>query len=140
MSTTIHVEINGHHHKTDHQSLTGRQIKELARDEQGQLFRIDGEFRHRIADEEVVELRDGERFLIEGHEHRSISIEVDGTQCHTRRGEMTGAEIKHLASRPPGNNLYHLKGHERTRVEDNETVRLHDRERFITLPPIGHAA
>lgn len=138
----MRIDINGHHHETHHHSLTGKQIKDLGHHEHGTLLRVEGENRHRVADDETVHLRDGEQFVIEMHEneHHDITIEVDGQAFHANRHQMTGAEIKQLARRPPGNTLYRLEGRERIRVDDGQTVHLQERERFITLPPVGQAA
>jgi hypothetical protein len=138
----MRIEINGHHHEVHHHSLTGAGIKALGHHEHGILFRLEGDERHQVANEETVHLHDGERFFIEGqlHHEQRIAIEVDGTRFETERHQMTGAAIKQLARRPLGNTLYRLEGRERVRVGDDETLHLHDCERFITLPPVGQAA
>jgi hypothetical protein len=137
----MRIEINGHHHEVHHHSLTGAGIKALGHHEHGDLFRLEGDQRRPVSNEETIHLHDGERFLIESEpRHERIAIEVDGTRFETERHEMTGSAIKQLARRPPGNTLYRLEGRERVHVRDDETVHLHDCERFITLPPVGQAA
>ncbi|MFZ1125729.1 MAG: multiubiquitin domain-containing protein [Candidatus Baltobacteraceae bacterium] len=138
----MRIDINGQHHETDHHSLTGTQIMALGHHDHGTLFRWEGDRRDHVPGHEIVHLREGDRFMIvaQGHERCDLTIEVDGQKCLTDRREMTGTEIKQLARRPAGNMLYRLEARERIRVEDRETVHLHEDERFITLPPVGHAA
>jgi hypothetical protein len=138
MNTTIQIEINGHRHDVHHESRTGAEIKALVDEENGILFRLDGEDRHRVEDDEVVHLHEHERFIIE--ERVDITINVDDTDFPVHHKTRTGAEIKHLAHRPPGNTVYRLDGMQRIKIADDETVHLHDHERFVTVPPVGHAA
>jgi hypothetical protein len=138
MHTTIQIEINGHPHDVHHESRTGAEIKALVDEESGILFRIDGEERHRIENHEVVHLHEHERFVIE--ERVDITINVDGTDFPVHHRERMGSEIKHLAGRPAGNTLYRIHGTQRIKIADDETVHLHENERFITMPPVGHAS
>jgi hypothetical protein len=141
MHTTVRIEINGHAHEVYHQHLTGAQIKGLGHHEHELLFRLEGHERHQIGDEERVHLHDGECFLTVLHpQHQGFEIEVDGKPYFTGRRRLTGAEIKALAKRPPANTLYRLEGNQRIRVADNESVELHEHERFVTVPPHGHAS
>lgn len=68
-------------------------------------------------------------------------IEVDGTRYEAPKREMTGAEIKALAHKPPANTLYLIETREgrpfRREVGDTETLDLHSGECFATQPPIG---
>ena len=140
MHATIQIEINGHPHDVHHETRTGAELKALGHHEHGTLFRLDGEHRHPIADGEIVYLHDHERFEVVNDEHVTIIINVDGTDFPVHHRERTGAEIKQFAHRPPGNTLYRVKDNQRLKVADDETVHLHDGERFITMPPVGHAS
>jgi hypothetical protein len=72
---------------------------------------------------------------------RPVHIEVDGTRYETTEHEMNGLQIKALANRPPGNRLYRLEGdHQRVEIGDEETIHLHDGERFVTHPRVGKAS
>lgn len=72
---------------------------------------------------------------------RPVHIEVDGTRYETTEHEMNGLQIKALARRPPGNRLYRLEGdHQRVEIGDEETIHLHDGERFVTHPRVGKAS
>ena len=53
---------------------------------------------------------------------------------------MTGAQIKALAHRPPGNRLFRVEHHQRIEIADDERVHLHNGERFVTQPPCGKAS
>jgi len=150
MSTTITIEIDGQPHQSADASLSGRRIKELRGHLDGRLLKLEADDERFVADEEVLDLRGGEQFTFEceveehrHHQHRRkrIVIEVDGKPYETRRHELTGAEIKALAHKPPGNLLYRITA-ERQRVEigDTQPVHLHDGEKFVTTPPVGHAS
>ncbi|HTW85402.1 MAG TPA: multiubiquitin domain-containing protein [Candidatus Sulfotelmatobacter sp.] len=140
--TTIQIEINGHRHDVHHASRTGAEIKALVDEENGELFRLDGDERQRVDDDEIVHLHEQERFVIVHHPHHvSIRIEVDGDPYVSHREVRTGAEIKALAHRPPGNLLYRLlHDGQRVKIGDEERVHLKEGERFITVPPVGHAS
>jgi hypothetical protein len=140
--TTITIDINGHPHDLHHRTLTGAQIKALAHHQHGTLFRLEGEHRHGqpIADDEVVQLHDHERFAIEPEAHIAIRIKVDEEVVVVHHRTRTGAEIKALAHRPLGNTLYRLHGNQRIKIGNDETVSLHEDECFVTMPPIGQAS
>jgi hypothetical protein len=140
--TTITIDINGHFHDLHQHILTGAQIKALAHHEHGTLFRLDGERGHGqpIADDEVVHLHDQERFTIEPEAHIAIRIEVDEETIVVHHRTRTGAEIKALAHRPPGNTLYRLLGNQRIKIDNDEIVHLKQDECFVTMPPIGQAS
>jgi hypothetical protein len=140
MHATIQIEINGRSYEVHHETRSGAEIKAIADHEHGTLFRLEGEQRRRIEDDEVVHLREHEHFFIVHEEHVTITIDVDGTDFPVHHHERTGAEIKHLAGRPAGNTLYRIEGTQRIKIADDETVRLHENEHFITMPPVGHAS
>lgn len=143
MHTTIQIEINGQIFDVHHVTRTGAEIKALVADPHGELYRqVDGEHR-RIGDDEVVHLHERERFVIAHHaEHGvAIRIEVDSDPYVSHHEVRTGAEIKALAHKPPGNLLYHvLHDGQRVNIGDEERVHLKEGERFITVPPVGHAS
>jgi Multiubiquitin len=138
MHVTITIEINGHGHEVHHRSLTGAQIRAIARHEQGALYQLRGDERRFIADDEVVELHDNGRFEIV--EHELICIIIEDKKYETRKHVLTGSQIKELGHQPPGNYLYRLACGERIPIEDDQKVHLHDGEVFITQPPCGHAS
>ncbi len=142
MHTTIHIKINGHPHDVHHAARTGVEIKALVDEEDGELFRLNGHERHPVGDDEIVHLHGGERFeIVHRHHHVSIHIEVDGDPYVSRHVVRTGAELKSLAHRPPGNLLYRLRADgQRIKIGDDEPVHLEEGERFITVPPVGHAS
>ncbi len=142
MHTTIQIEINGHPHEIHHTARTGAEIKALVDEEHGELFRLDGHERHPVGDDEIVHLRERERFeIVHRHHHVSIRIEVDGDPYISHHEVRTGAEIKTLAHRPPGNLLYRLRPDgRRIKIGDDEPEHLEEGERFITVPPVGHAS
>lgn len=143
MHTSIHIEINGRLHEVHQATSTGAEIKTLVDAETGELFRLDGQERHRVDDDEAVHLHEHERFVIVHHADHptSIRIEVDGERYVSHHEVRSGAEIKALAHRPPGNLLYRLlPGGQRVKIGDEEPVRLEEGERFITVPPVGHAS
>jgi hypothetical protein len=78
------------------------------------------------------------------HEPHVIVFEVDTTRCETHEHELTGAQIKALANKPPANALYRIEerhGHpHRQEIGDNELVHLHEHEHFVTEPPVGRAS
>jgi hypothetical protein len=143
MHTNIHIEINGKVCEVHHDARTGAELKALADEKNGELFRIDGDERHRVGDDETVRLYEGERFVIvqHPHQHVAIQIEVDGAPYVSHHEVRTGAEIKALARRPPGNLLYRLRPDgQRVKIGDEERVHLLEGERFITVPPVGQAS
>lgn len=143
MHTTIQIEINGELHDVHHATRTGAELKALVDEKNGELFRLDGDERHRVGDEEAVHLHERERFVIVHHtlQHVAIRIEVDGDPYVSHHKVRTGAEIKALAQRPPGNLLYRLRPEgQRVKIGDEEPVHLVEGERFITVPPVGHAS
>jgi hypothetical protein len=140
MRATIQIEINGHPHDVHHETRTGSELKALGHHEHGTLFRLEGEHRRPIADDETIHLHDGECFEVVNEDRVTIIINVDGTDFPVHHRERTGAEIKHLAHRPPGNTLYRIKDNQRIKIADDESVHLRDGERFITMPPVGHAS
>jgi hypothetical protein len=71
---------------------------------------------------------------------KPIVIEVDGCDYRTDERVMTGAQIKALAHRPPGNRLFRVEHHHRIEIADDERVHLHDGEKFVTQPPCGKAS
>ncbi|MHB1550464.1 MAG: multiubiquitin domain-containing protein [Vulcanimicrobiaceae bacterium] len=73
-------------------------------------------------------------------ERKPITIEVDGVEYKTEDHVLTGTEIKALAHRPPGNRLFRLEGHQRIEVQNDESVHLHEHEKFVTQPPVGKAS
>lgn len=141
MHTSTRIYIDGHVHEVNHHRVSGAHIKALGHHELGLLFRLDGEERHQIHDHETVDLHGGDRFVIVANAAAiRIDIEVDGKAYVVGRRCVTGAEIKALAKRPPGNALYRLEGNQRIPVADNDTVQLHEHERFVTVAPHGHAS
>jgi hypothetical protein len=66
-----------------------------------------------------------------------FDIQIDGIEYVVHSKTMTGAEIKNLAHVPPANLLYRVEGTRRVQVADNETVHLHNDEKFVTAPPVG---
>jgi hypothetical protein len=143
MQIAIRLDINGHAHEVHRQEMTGAEIKALENFEDGNLFRVDGEQQLRVDDAEKLNVRDGARFVFVPDKvgHRvEINIEVDGKAYVAERRRMTGTQIKALARRPPGNALYRLRGNQRFVVGASDEVELHERERFVTVPPHGHAS
>jgi Multiubiquitin len=140
--TTITIDINGDPHGLDQHTLTGAEIKALAHHEHGTLFRLEGDHRqgHPITDVEIVHLHDHERFEIEPEEHIAIRIEVDEETVVVHHRNLTGAEIKASAHRPPGNTLYRIQGNQRIKIADDEMVHLKEGECFVTMPPVGQAS
>lgn len=67
-------------------------------------------------------------------------IEVDGCDYRTDHRVMTGAQIKALAHRPPGNRLFRVEGHQRIEIADDQRLHLHNGEKFVTQPPVGKAS
>jgi hypothetical protein len=139
MHTKIQIEINGELHDVHHVNRNGAEIKALVDEEHGALYRLEGDERYLIGNDEVVHLHEHERFVIV-HEHVAITVEVDGSDYLFHHHEHTGAEIKHHAHRPAGNTLYRVESGQRIKITDDETVRLHEGEIFITMPPIGQAS
>jgi len=139
---TIQIEINDQPHDVHHATRTGAEIKALVDEPNGELFRLDGDERRRVGDNETMHLHERERFVIvHPHHHVSISIEVDGDRYVLHHKARTGAQIKALAHRPPGNLLYRLLDDgQRLKIGDDESVHLKEDERFITVPPVGHAS
>ena len=143
MHTTIQIEINGSLHDVHHSTRTGAEIKALVDEPNGELFRLHGDERRRVGDDETVHLHERERFVIVHHPHHhvAIRIEVDGEPYVLNHKVRTAAEIKALAHRPPGNLLYRLlHDGQRVKIGDDEPVHLKEDERFMTVPPVGHAS
>jgi hypothetical protein len=143
MHTKLQIEINSHRHDVHHQSRTGAEIKALVDEGSGELYRLEGDERYAVGNDEVVHLHEGERFVIveKAHHGVAIRIEVDADSYVSHHEIRTGAELKALAHRPPGNLLYRLLPHgQRMKIANEEPVRLEEVERFITVPPVGHAS
>ncbi len=143
MHATIQIEVNGQLHDLHHATRTGAEIKALAHASNGELYRLEGDERRRVGDDETVHLHEGEHFVIvhEAHHGVAIRIEVDGEPYVSHHKVRTGAEIKALAHRPPGNLLYRvLHDGQRVKIGDEEPVHLKEGECFITVPPVGHAS
>lgn len=138
MDTAIAIEINGHRHEVSRRRLTGAEIKRIGHHEHGLLYRLGGDERRLIPDEEVLELHEHERFEVVAHE--PIVIIIEDKRYETRKHVLTGAQIKELGKQPPANYLYRLDRGERVPIEDDQRVHLHDGEVFITQPPCGHAS
>ena len=74
-------------------------------------------------------------------EHRiEFDIQIDGNEYTVHSRTLTGAQIKAVANVPPANLLYRIDGQNRVQISDNETVHLHDDEKFVTTPPVGGAS
>lgn len=140
MHTTITIDINGHPRDLHTHELTGAEIKALGHHEHGVLFRLAGDERHRIADDQVVHLDDHERFEVIPEEHVAIRIEVDEEAFIVDHRTRTGAEIKALAHRPAGNTLYRIHNGQRVKIADDEVVHFKEGECFVTMPPVGQAS
>lgn len=140
MHSTIVIDINGRQYDVHHHTLTGAEIKALAHEEHGTLFRLEGDYRRRIADEDQLHLNDRERFEIVDERQIDIRVEVDEETVVVHHRTRTGREIKALAHRPPGNTLYRLHGNQRVKIGDDEEVHLKEGECFVTMPPVGQAS
>jgi hypothetical protein len=145
----MRVFINAQAFEVEGGPLTGAQIKSLSRSEGQQIFRLRGDDQIAVADDEAIALEDGDRFIAVTSEAqagveeaaRLITIFVEGDPYETNRRVLTGSEIKALAKKPPGNRLFRLAGEgQRIQIADDEKVHLHDREQFVTLPPVGKAS
>lgn len=149
MSEQIQIEIDGEQVSAPHGTATGRDLKALFGRE-GRLHHLRGEERIIIEDDVVLELEGGERFVtateiveideVDNRRVHEITFYVDGVAVTTNERELTGARIKDLAHRPAGNILYKVDGRERVEIADNEIVRVHENEKFITQPPVGRAS
>lgn len=149
MSEQIQIEIDGEQVSAPQGTATGKDLKVLIGRE-GRLHHLRGEERIVIEDDVVLELEGGERFVtvmeiveideIDKRRVHEITFYVDGIAVKTREDELTGARIKDLAHRPAGNILYKVDGRERVEIADNELVRVHEDEKFITQPPVGRAS
>jgi Multiubiquitin len=136
----ITIDINGHPHDLHTHELTGAAIKALAHHEHGFLYRVEGEQRHHIEDDQLIHLHDHECFAIVHEERVRIRIEVDEETVMVHHRTRTGAEIKALAHRPAGNTLYRLHSGQRIKVANDEAVHLKEDECFVTMPPVGQAS
>ena len=140
MHTTITIDINGQPHDLHTDELTGTEIKALGHHEQGALFRLAGDERHRIADDQTVHLHDHERFEVMPEEHVAVRVEVDEETVVFHHHTRTGAEIKEHAHRPAANTLYRVYDGKRVKIAQDEVVRLEEGECFVTIPPVGQAS
>jgi len=70
----------------------------------------------------------------------TILIEVDGRDFETQERALFGAQIKTLAKKPAGNVLYRVDGRHPVEIGDTELIHLHEREKFVTQPPVGGAS
>jgi hypothetical protein len=140
VNTTITIDINGHPHDLHTHELTGAEIKALGHHEHGALFRLNGDDRHPVTDDELVVLRDHERFVVVPDEHIAICVEVDEESVIFHHRARTGAQIKEHAHRPAGNVLYRIHDCQRIKIADDETVHLKEGEVFVTMPPVGQAS
>jgi|GEM_PF-3193771 len=145
----MRVFIDAQAFEVEGDSLTGAQLKQLSKIEGRHIFRLRGEQRVAVADDEAVALEEGDRFVSvasaalggAGEPQRTITISVDGDPHETDQRVLTGAQIKALAKKPPGNRLFRLAGEgQRIPIADDEKVHLHDDEQFVTLPPVGKAS
>jgi hypothetical protein len=140
MHVLLTIDINGHPHDVHTRELTGAQIKALDHHEHGTLYRLEGEHRHQIEDDQLVHLRDHELFLVEHEHHVAIHFTVDEEHVVAHQRVLTGSQIKALAHRPAGNTLYCVHDGQRIKIVDDENVHVKEGECFVTMPPVGQAS
>ena len=68
------------------------------------------------------------------HDHDAITIFVNNTEYQTEKGEMTGAEIKALASVPEDYELFEVRGDQTLPVGNEQAVKLHNKMHFRAIP------
>lgn len=146
----MRVFINAQAFEVEGHSLTAAQIKALSKSEgHRQIFRLRGEQQVVITGNETVALEGDDQFVTvaivaqvgDEDAQRIITIYVDGDPYETDQRVLTGAQIKTLAKKPPGNRLFRLAGEgQRIQIVDDEKVHLHESEQFVTLPPVGRAS
>lgn len=74
----------------------------------------------------------------EGQRPKAIEITINGAQFEVIEREMTGTQLKELGHVPAGEALFlkHGEGPEE-RIEDDQTVRLHNHQAFESAPVGG---
>jgi Multiubiquitin len=74
-----------------------------------------------------------------GHDDKTITISIDGKPYETDERELTGIQIRHLATPPIGQDrdlwLEGPGGLDKL-IGDDEEVHLHDDMRFFTVPKV----
>ncbi len=134
--------------KSDHRKLefskdrvTGREIKEAARLSSDTELAVqdEGEL-ERVANDEVLNIRGGERLVVI-HKELNIHVFVEVASTDHRRVDfhehrVTGRQIKEAAKVPLDDDLESLKGGKRQPVQDDETVTITDGEHFVVVPHV----
>lgn len=138
MQLTVTIEVNGNRLSLKEPIASGSTIKAAARYGHGALYRLDGEGRRLISDDEIIELQESDRFEIVPL--AVITIIIEDKKYETQEHVLTGSQIKELGKQPPANYLYQLVAEERILIEDDQKVHLRDGDAFITQPQCGHAS
>ena len=68
------------------------------------------------------------------HERHEITIYVNNRPFRTAEHELTGAQIKALASIPLEYELFRVEGQNSIPVGNDEPVRLHENQHFRAIP------
>lgn len=123
-------------HLLQDRELTGHALKTLAQKPGAQLYLEQGESADiLISDDDVVQIEDGEQFRTTAL-RKAYKIFIDGTEYVVESREMTGEQIKKLASKPQDYKLFlERPGQPDLLIRDEEVVRIREGEHFHTVPP-----
>jgi len=73
----------------------------------------------------------------QAHKPKTIEIVINGTTYSVTERDMTGAQLKALGHVPHNEALFRKHGHGEDRIDDNETVKLHEHDEFESGPDGG---
>ena len=73
-------------------------------------------------------------YMAHENKNHEITIYVNNQPFKTAERELTGAQIKALASIPPEYELFRVEGQQSIPVGNDERVHLHENEHFRAIP------
>ena len=65
---------------------------------------------------------------------KEIIVFVNDKPVSFEARDVTGSQIKAKAGAQPNSILYELHDHERIPIGDTQTIRIHEKERFLAVP------
>jgi hypothetical protein len=101
------------------------------------LYRVSGHELHELHDAQTIEVHAEEWFV--SHVH-ILTVLINEKPVRLPKGTYTGAALKQRGGVPTGDILYRIHAHERTPIADDESVEVHEHERFVSVPQVGGAS
>ena len=101
------------------------------------FYRVSGHELHELHDGQTIEVHAEEWFVSHAH---ILTIFINEKPVRLAKGTYTGATLKLRGAVPAGDILYRIHAHERTVIADDESVDVHEHERFVSVPQVGGAS